>query len=152
MQPTAIWIFDWLIGLKGALPRELISEKQYQKVFAWHERFGQAIKAAKAAIAKPTTLNGDAALERILNADFAETKSTVDEQDPLGFKRGTEVEVWPIDTGIRHRDRGRISGLTRDEVVLSVTSEGEGKEIRVHFPRTNFRIQAVKGGATVAKL
>jgi hypothetical protein len=62
------------------------------------------------------------------------------------------VEIWPIDTGVRHRDRGRVVGLTRDEVVLNVKSEAEGKEIRVHFPRTNFRIQAVKEGATVAKL
>jgi hypothetical protein len=138
--------------LKGALPRDLISEKQYPKVFAWHERFSKAIKAAKAAVAKPTTLKGDAALKRIVNASFAEQESTVDEQDPLGLKKGTEVEVWPIDTGIRHRDRGRVVGLTRDEVVLSVKSEAEGKELRVHFPRTNFRIQAVKGGATVAKL
>jgi hypothetical protein len=115
-------------------------------------RFRKAVKAAQAAVAKPTTLNGDAALQRILDARFAEQESTVDEEDPLGLKKGTEVEVWPIDTGVRHRDRGRVVGLTQDEVVLSVTPEAEGKEIRVHFPRTNFRIEAVKEGATVAKL
>ena len=124
-------------------------------MFAWHERFSKAIKAAKGAVAKPTTLKGDAALNRIVEASFAEKECTVDEQDPLGLKRGSEVEVWPIDTGVRHRDRGRVVGLTREEVVLSVESEAKGKEIRVHFPRTNFRIQAVRGGssgATVAKL
>jgi hypothetical protein len=138
--------------LKGALPRELFSEKQYPKVFAWHKRFSKAVTTAKAAVAKPTTLKGDAALQRIVDANFAEQESAVDNQDPLGLKKGTEVEVWPIDTGIRHRDRGQVVGLTRDEVVLSVTSEAKGREIRVHFPRTNFRIQAVKEGATVAKL
>ena len=130
----------------------MFSAKQYPKVFAWHERFSKAIKAAKAAVAKPTTLKGDAALKRIVEASFAEGESTVDEQDPLGLTKGSEVEVWPIDTGIRHRDRGRVAGLSREEVVLSVKSEAEDKEIRVHFPRTNFRIQAVKEGATVAKL
>jgi hypothetical protein len=138
--------------LKGALPRDLFSEKQYPKVFAWHERFSKAIKAAKAAVAKPTTLKGDAALQRIVDASFAEQESVVDEQDPLGLRKGTEVEVWPIDTGVRHRDRGCVVGLSQDEIVLSVKSEAQGKEIRVHFPRTNFRIRAVKEGATVAKL
>jgi hypothetical protein len=138
--------------LKGALPRELFSEKQYPRVFAWHKRFSKAVTAAKAAVAKPTTLKGDAALQRIVDASFAEQESAVDEEDPLGLKKGTEVEVWPIDTGVRHRDRGPLVGLTQDEVVLSVESEAEGRQIRVHFPRTNFRIQAVREGATVAKL
>lgn len=31
---AAIWTFDWLNGLKGALPKDLISEKQYPKVFS----------------------------------------------------------------------------------------------------------------------
>ena len=97
-------------------------------------------------------MKGDAALKRILDASFAEKESTVDDQDPLGLKTRSVVEVWPIDSGIRHRDRGRLVGLTLDEVVLSVMSEAESKEIRIHFPRTNFRIQAVKKGATVAKL
>ena len=87
-----------------------------------------------------------------MDAEFAEKESSVEENDPIGLKKGTEVEVWPIDTGVRHRDHGRLVGLTRDEVVLSVRSEADGKEVRVHFPRTNFRIQAVKDGATVAKL
>jgi hypothetical protein len=87
-----------------------------------------------------------------VDARFAEKESIVDENDPIGLKKGADVEVWPIDTGVRHRDHGRLVGLTRDEVVLSVKSEAEGKEIRVHFPRTNFRIQAVRDGTTVAKL
>ena len=138
--------------MKGALPQDLFSTKQYPKVFAWHDRFNKAVKAAKAAVAKPTTLKGDAALKRIVDASFAEKEPTIDGQDPLSLKSGSEVEIWPIDTGVRHRDHGRVVGLTRDEVVLSVKSEAEGKEIRVHFPRTNFRIQAVRDGATVAKL
>jgi len=87
-----------------------------------------------------------------VDAKFAEKESSVEENDPIGLKKGTEVEVWPIDTGVRHRDHGRLVGLTRDEVVLSVRSEADGKEVRVHFPRTNFSIQAVNDGATVAKL
>jgi hypothetical protein len=87
-----------------------------------------------------------------VDAKFAEKESSVKEDDPIGLKKGAEVEVWPIDTGIGHRDHGRLVGLTRDEVVLSVKPEVEGKEVRVHFPRTSFRIKAVRDRATVAKL
>jgi len=141
----AIWPFDWLIGLKGALPRDLISEKQYPKVFAWVARFNKVTKAAKAAAKKPTTLTGDAAAQRILNARFADKEIGVDGHDPLGLKHGDQVEVWPTDSGMRHKDRGRLIGLSTNEVVLEVKPDGESKEIRLHFPRTNFRIEAVKG-------
>jgi len=147
----AVWPFDWLVGLKGALPCELISEKQFPKVFAWIERFNKAIKAAKASAPKPTTVKGEAALQRITNARFADAEVAVDEHDPLGLRQGEEVEVWPTDSGFRHRDHGRLVGLTPDEVVLSVASQAEQKEVRLHFPRTNFRIKAVKD-ASVAKL
>ena len=149
---TAIWPFDWLVGMKGALPRELISEKHYPKVYAWIKRFNQTVKAAKAGAAKPTTLKGDAALQRIINARFADEGITVDEQDPLGLKYGDEVEVWPTDSGFRHRDAGKLVGLIPAEVVLNVKTEGEQEEIRLHCPRTNFRIKAVKEDDPVAKL
>jgi len=94
----AIWTFDWLNGLKGALPRELISEKQYPKVFAWIARFNEVLKAAKPQAPKPASLKGDAALLRILNASFAEQDLGVDQADPLGLQQGAEVEVFPLDS------------------------------------------------------
>ncbi|OAG35666.1 hypothetical protein AYO21_10137 [Fonsecaea monophora] len=140
----AIWTFDWLNGLKGALPRELISDKKYPKVFAWIARFNDALKVAKAQAPKPASLKGDAAAERILNASFVDKDLGVDPADPLGLPQGTEVEVFPIDSGTQHHDRGRLVGLTEDEVVLS--TQAKGKEVRLHFPRTGFRIKAVTGG------
>ncbi|KIW27179.1 uncharacterized protein PV07_06941 [Cladophialophora immunda] len=141
----AIWTFDWLNGLKGALPRELISDKGYPKVFAWIARFNNVLKAAKAQAPKPASLKGDAAAERILNASFVDKDLGVDPADPLGLQPGTEVEVFPIDLGTQHHDQGRLVGLTEDEVVLS--TQAKGKEVRLHFPRTGFRIKAVTGGA-----
>jgi len=142
----AIWTFDWLNGLKGALPRELISAKQYPKVFAWIARFNDTFKAAKSQAPKPASLKGDAAVQRILNATFAEKELGVDSADPLGLQHGTEVEVFPIDSGSRHHDRGRLAGLTKDEVVLSV--QAQGTELRLHYPRTGFRIKAVTSGGS----
>ncbi|KAK5232057.1 hypothetical protein LTR47_006898 [Exophiala xenobiotica] len=144
MQEQAIWTFDWLNGLKGALPRELISVKHYPKVFAWIDRFNDALKAAKSHAPRPASLKGGDAVQRILNATFAEKEPSVDSADPLGLQHGTEVEVFPIDSGSRNHDRGRLVGLTKDEVVLSV--QAQGTELRLHYPRTGFRIKGATSG------
>ncbi|EXJ83913.1 hypothetical protein A1O1_07542 [Capronia coronata CBS 617.96] len=136
----AIWTFDWLNGLKGALPRELISEKSYPKVFAWIARFNNALRAAKAQAPKAASLDGSTAADRILKASFAEENLQFDPTDPLGLQEGAEVEVFPTDSGSRHRDRGKLIALTGDEVVLS--AQVKGTEVRLHFPRTGFRIGA----------
>ena len=69
----------------------------------------------------------------------------MDENDPLGLKKGQDVESWPVDSGFSHHDRGRLVKLTEKEVVLAVQSKVGGKEVRVHHPRWNFRIRAVGG-------
>lgn len=137
---AAIWVFDWLDGLKGALPRELISEKQYPRVFAWIKRFNAVLRDAKSRAPKPTSLKGDVAAQRILKAPFRETDLTVDHTDPLGLQPGTQVVVYPTDSGSRHQDQGTLIGLSENEIVLSV--ESQGQELHVHYPRTGFRIQA----------
>lgn len=139
-----MWIFDWLNGLKGALPRELVSEKQYPKVFAWIKRFNAVLRDAKAQAPKPASLKGDIAAQRILNAGFKEDHPSVDQTDPLGLKQGTEVEVYPTDSGSRHHDQGKLVGLSEDEIVLSIQSQGT--ELHLHYPRTGFRVQAAPAG------
>ena len=134
--------------MKGALPPTLISAKQYPKVFAYIARFNKALGSAKASGLEPTTIRGPDALKRIANAQYADREAlTVDEEDPLGLKAGEEVEVWPLDSGFNHREHGLLVGLNQDEVVLNTKTELRGEEIRLHFPRTNFRIRAVGTGA-----
>ena len=145
-QCKVIWVFDWLIGMRGALPKELFSEKQYPKVYAWVARFNQAIKAARSAAPKPMILKGPEATQRIENAHFAEVELSVAADDPLGLKAGDTVEVWPIDSGFGHKDTGALLGLTEDEVVLGVKSQN-GQDIRIHHPRQQFRIRAVSPGS-----
>lgn len=136
-----IWVFHWMRDLKGALPSDLISVKQYPKVFAWIERFDQAVKAAKAQLPKPAALKGDAATQRVLGLSFADQDIGVNQSDPLGLTKGQEVEVWPTDSGFRHHDRGSLVGLDDDEVVIAV--DVSDKVVRLHFPRTGFRVAAV---------
>ncbi|KAL9112818.1 MAG: hypothetical protein Q9227_002895 [Pyrenula ochraceoflavens] len=128
-QPTladieAIWPFDWLNGMKGGLPRDLISSAQYPKVFAWMERFREALKKAKASSPQPASLKGEDAGQRILSLPYTESEAQVDPQDPLRLQKGDQVEVWPIDSGFRHHDQGRLVGLNADEVVIEVQAKG----------------------------
>ena len=88
------------------------------------------------------TLKGADAVKFVTQADFAEPEGQVDDSDPLALKKGQDVEVWPIDTGFKHHDRGRLVALTLKESVVATQSKVGGKEVRIHHPRTNFRIQA----------
>lgn len=142
---TAIWPFHWLRGMKGAIPDTLVSSAKHTKVYAWIDRFDEAIAAAKREAPKPTILKGAEAVKHVMQADFAELEGPIDGNDPLGLKKGQDVESWPSDTGFKHHDRGRLVSLTSKEVVLASQSKVGCKEVRIHHPRWNFRTRAVSG-------
>ena len=135
-----MWPFDWLKGLKGALPADVISEKQYPRVFAWIARFNDELNAAKKKAPKPTSLKGQAAAQRVLAADLADNDIGVNVADPLALKLAQQVEVWPIDSGFNSRDAGSLVGLNDEEIVIEKVV---GKSIRMHLPRSGFRIVPV---------
>ena len=122
----------------------MFGNAHYPRTHAWIKRFSAAVDKAKSSVPKPVTLKGVEAVEHILQANFAEAEGEVDEKDPLGLKKGQEVEVWPTDTGFKHKDRGTLVALSKDEVVIAILSKTGGKEVRIHAPRTGFRIQALK--------
>jgi len=138
----AAWPFHWLQGMKGALPPEQISAQQYPKVFAWLNRFQKASSQAKKANREPITLKGPEAVAQIGASEVAEPEGVVDSNDPSGLRRGQEVQVWPIDTGFRHKDCGRLVSLSTSEIVIESNTD-EGKPVRIHTPRHGFRIRAV---------
>ncbi|MCJ1388561.1 hypothetical protein MMC18_001408 [Xylographa bjoerkii] len=146
----AIWPFHWLTGLKGALPPSFVSSKQFPKVFAWIDRFNKVIASTRASAPKPTILKGADAVKHVTHAEFSEPEGQVVD-DPLGLEKGQDVEVWPIDSGFKNHDRGALSALSSREVVIVTQTKIGGKEVRIHHPRTNFRIRAV-GGSTEPKL
>lgn len=123
--------------LKGALPKDLISAQQFPKVFAWIDRFNGALAEAKKKAGKPASLKGDAAAKRVLEGQFVDSEIGVNASDPLKLNKGQVVEVWPTDSGFRHRDRGQLIGLDDDEVVIAADTGA-----RLHFPRTGFRVAA----------
>ena len=128
-----------------SIPPSLVSKEKYPKVFAWIDRFDKAIKSAGASAPKPVTLKGAEAVRHVVQAEFFEAEGEVDGNDPLGLKKGQDIESWPVDSGFRHHDRGRLVSLTAKEVVLAAQSKVGGKEIRIHHPRWNFRTRAVSG-------
>ncbi|KAB2571259.1 hypothetical protein BFW01_g12678 [Lasiodiplodia theobromae] len=143
----AIWPFDWLVEMKGALPASVISERQFPKVYAWIERFRGALRAAKSSGPKPVTLKGAQAVSFVSGANLAECGGHIDAADPLGLVKGQEVEVWPIDSGFQHRDRGTLVSLTPVEMVLASRTQAGGSEVHIHFPRWGFRIAGARGAA-----
>jgi hypothetical protein len=141
---SAIFIFDWLVGLKGALPKEVVNPEMFPKTYAYIARWNKVTKEAKAKAPKPESMKGADAAQRILSASFADKEPGVSDTDPLGLKRGQEVEVWPSDmaTGYKYRDRGTLIGLDDEEVVISVSTGNAGSDIRLHCPRSGFRVAA----------
>ena len=139
----AIWPFRWLSSMPGALPPAHISQDLFPKVFAWVARYEAAVRACLRGDGKAVSIDGATALTQTIAADFAESDVTVAQGDPSGLVAGQTVELWPIDSGSKHHDRGVLVGLTSTEVVIECETKIPGKVIRAHAPRHGFRIVAV---------
>ena len=113
-------------------------------------RFREKIRAARAAMPKPETVSGADTLARLQAAGYAEQDGSVDETDPLKLRRGQAVIVWPTDSGSNCRDTGRLVGLSLNEVVVQRRTADGRSEVRLHFPRINFRIVAADDGPSGA--
>jgi glutathione S-transferase len=137
----AVWPFEWLVvdrGMKGALPDEHFGASIYPKTHAWIQRIMSRIKAAKEKATKSTSLDGKTMRDQILSTDSSPEPLTFDKNDPLGFKEGDHVSVYPSDYGQAHKDQGVLIGLTASEVVIR-----NSLSLHLHFPRWNFRITRV---------
>ncbi|PGH04948.1 hypothetical protein GX51_03247 [Blastomyces parvus] len=137
----AIWPLDWVDELDGALDRAIFTEARFPKVFAWMARFRRAAAEAAAALPnKPQNLSGEQVLESVVAADFVEPAGDVDEYDALKFQRGQDVVLWPTDNCSNYQDSGQLVALTPQEVVLQRKTVDGRADVRIHFPRTNFRV------------
>ena len=129
-------------SLPDGLPDAYFSKNRYPKTSAWLTRYEEAVQAAKdASKSDVVTLSSEDALAKIFSATLGDEGEVQD--DPVGVKKGQQVEVAPIDTGFTHRDEGKLVSLDTGEVVIEKTSEKDGKAVRVHFPRWNFNVGPV---------
>lgn len=138
----AVYLAQWLVTdpvMEGAVPEEFLSEKLFPKTYAWIRRFKQAVGEAESKAPSPATLSGAEAFEKITTAADTPTYGNISGADPLGLKIGQMVEIWPTDWASNHHDRGELVMLAINEVCIR-----NAQRVLVHFPRWNFRIQAIK--------
>jgi hypothetical protein len=133
-------MLEFVTGMN--LPEDIISEKVFPRAFAYFDRYRAAVEKAKSDAPPPTPLDGPAAAEQIHRSEVGLATVSFDTNDPTGLKEGTEVEMYPADWSTEYRDRGRLVGLALDEVTISVKSKGN-VELRVHAPRTGFKIKEI---------
>lgn len=147
-------MFDWLLGdafFAGAVDEAWGWERRFPRAVAWVRRWREVLgqrgvwdherEGPRGAVGDEEVLGlvfggeGEGGVEVVWDGACAEA---------VGLERGQVVEVFPTDYGSKHRDRGRLVGLGVDEVVIEVDVEERGKALRVHFPRTGFRVRKVE--------
>lgn len=136
----AVWIAHWLWTIPGSLEPSL-TEKDWPKTHAYIKRFDSEMKKQMKAFGKPLSLKDDSESADIFRRMelLEQNTEVVDTNDPTGFQKGEEVEIFPFDSGFNHKDRGELVSLTPGEMV--VKKQTQGTDIRVHVPRWGFRIQ-----------
>lgn len=138
-----MWPLEWVISLPGALAGSDITATIFPKTFAYVARF-MALLSGRPVVA--TKVKGAAAAEAILSYGSSPSGGVV-AGDSSGLVLGAEVEITPLDTGKAHPQRGRVSALNKDVVIVEVTPTGQfaGRgSLRVHFPRKGYQV-SVKG-------
>ncbi|CAK7240029.1 MAG: hypothetical protein STHCBS139747_001464 [Sporothrix thermara] len=152
----AIWPFHWLASMPGAFldgsgsQEAALSPDQFPRLFAWIDRFNGAIRAArKAQPGLASKIDGAAAAKAIQTAAYFDQPSAaaapVDPKDPVGraagLRVGQRVVVWPTDTGVSHKDVGKLARLSADEVVIEVAASDDAPSVLLHAPRHGFRVR-----------
>lgn len=139
----AIWPFDWLLlpYMVGDLPVDIFGETIFPRTWAWVKRFNEVYAETLKQTGSPEIVSADETVRRIEDAEYFEAEGEVDPADPLRLEKGQIVDVFPTDmaSGFAHRDTGKLVSIGVMDICIE-TKTKNGKEIRIHFPRTNFRI------------
>ncbi|KAI5237983.1 hypothetical protein E4T43_07719 [Aureobasidium subglaciale] len=138
----AVYIAQWIVTnplMEGAVPEHFLSEKMFPKTYAWIHRFRKALQDAEVKAFVPTALSGEEVLEKITSAPAGAFQDDMSYTDSLRLKIGEMVEVYPTDWASHHRDVGELVMLKANQVCIR-----NAQGVLVHFPRWNFRIQALE--------
>ncbi|GAB7343540.1 hypothetical protein MBLNU457_1550t1 [Dothideomycetes sp. NU457] len=137
---NSAWVLEWMMDFVKV---EVLGKEVYPRTYAWVARYKAAVKAAVKAN-KVVKVKGDVARKFVLGAQVNGSVG-VDEKDPLKLKKGQDVVVFPIDTGFKHKDTGKLVALNKEEVVIAVKApEGSG-QVHLHAPRWGFRVLPAGG-------
>jgi glutathione S-transferase len=143
------WNLDWAVGLAGLKQEgemgELFTKEQFPKVWAWLDRYKTFISKIHEKDGRAPTISVDETEKLVLGSEFGEPEGEVDPLDPLQLKKGELVEMFPTDSGMNHHDKGELVAIGVNEVVVKSEVPGGKGHLRIHYPRTNFKIQQVSG-------
>ena len=141
------WVFTWALQLAqytfSALEKDVISEKVYPKTFAWVQRIRDAVAETEKQKGQAQVLSDQETIDNILSSEFFQEEGAVDVADSLKLKKGQIVDVAAIESGFNHHDIGELVSISVKEVVIKSKVPDEKGHLRIHFPRTNFRVKAV---------
>ncbi|KAH7405688.1 hypothetical protein DE146DRAFT_649424 [Phaeosphaeria sp. MPI-PUGE-AT-0046c] len=146
----AVWPFEWLIidrNMKESLPEEYVNDKTYPKVYDWVRRFMARVEEKKKSCPVPITLDGETMVSQTMSVSSSVDDIGFIEDDPLAYKKGDKVQVFPSDYGQVGVSQGAIVGLSTNEVVIQ-----NDKGLHLHFPRWNFSIKRMPSNPTGASL
>lgn len=137
-----VWVFHWLVGFGVGALEKAVTREEFPRVWAWVGRFDAEMKRLKkeVVVGKVDVREVEEGIARGVFVE--EVVGGVDGRDPLGLTVGEEVEVWPVDSGFKQKERGNLVALGREEVVVEKRT-GKGEVIRLHAPRWGFRVQKV---------
>lgn len=134
----AAWLIRWLKHVPGAIG-DYLSAQKFPKTWAYIDRFDKAVANAEADMPAPVTLRDEETVEAVLQMGLDQSvQEEVESDDPTGLHEGDEVEIWPIDSGFRNKDRGTLVKLSPHEAIVKKTVQG--KDVRLHCPRWGFWI------------
>lgn len=94
---TGVWVVDWFVGSLQP-DRRFFSRDLYPAVYGWRDRYQEAVLAAKDRV-KSVQIQGPEAVSFITRSDLVDKDIRVEEDDPLRLTEGTEVELFPTDSG-----------------------------------------------------
>ena len=143
----AAWLFDWAGNLAGLRKEGVVSEERYPGVWKWLERYIGKVEEVRKVDGRMGTVSDEETIEKILGAGFAEEEGKIDEVDPLKLKKGQVVEMWPVDSGMNHHEKGELVSIAANEVVVKSEVPGGKGHLRIHYPRTNFKIVPMQEGS-----
>ncbi|OQD88992.1 hypothetical protein PENANT_c003G02538 [Penicillium antarcticum] len=132
------WPLHWVFTTPGCFAENEISSKVFPQVFGWVERLQAMVSAREAQLSRPRELSGEEAAEQIVASAYNESPSQ-EQNNSSDLQQGQLVELWPTDTGSRHKTLGRLIGLNSKE--LTVETIGD-MSVRVHAPRHGFKVAA----------
>lgn len=130
------WPLHWLVSTPGCLPEDLISPKIFPRVFGWVQRLHATVSELECQLPMPRELSGEEAADKIVGSGYNKAPSQV-ESNADNLQQGQLVELWPTDTGSRHKTLGKLIGFNSKQLTIETIGE---MTVRVHAPRHGFKV------------